>query len=84
MRSPEVPQSYRPSIGAIFHWSREKNREFFSITPENVKFCPKSAHFAGEQGSSRELAGNFWISHQTRINIEQLHHSDANRPRPGI
>jgi hypothetical protein len=44
-------------------WSREKNREFFSVMAKTFKFCPKianSAFRAGNlQGISRELAGNF-------------------------
>jgi hypothetical protein len=40
-------------------WSREKNREFFSVIAKTFKFCPKIANSALEQGISRELAGNF-------------------------
>jgi hypothetical protein len=43
VRSREIPAS------------REKSRELKTIPVKTLKFCPKSADFASEQGISREF-----------------------------
>jgi hypothetical protein len=37
--------------------NREIYREFFGHGAKTSKFCPKAAHFTGEQGINRELSG---------------------------
>jgi hypothetical protein len=51
-----------------FSRSREKNREFFSLLAKTLKFCPKLADLALEQGICRDLAGNYADLSQHHIN----------------